>query len=107
MKNKKFINPLTKPTTDPVVENTLTNTFTFTDTSTTKPVESSLDTETYKESGSKKKQKFEEKNERVTIWVNKQLNLAFEKLSKEEETSKTALINEAVADLLKKYGRDM
>lgn len=104
-KSKKFINPLTKPTTDSVEADTFTETSTdtFTETSTY----TYTNTETYNENnGIKKKQKFEEKNERLTVWVSKPLKLAFEKLSKEEAVSKNALINEAIADLLKKYGQD-
>lgn len=48
-------------------------------------------------------QSFEKTHERITVWVDKRLKQAFEELSYTEETSKTALLNEALADLLRKH----
>lgn len=49
-------------------------------------------------------QAFEKTHERITLWVDKRLKQGFEELAYEQETSKTALLNEAIADLLRKYG---
>lgn len=49
---------------------------------------------------------FEKTHERITIWIDKQLKQAFEELAYQRELPKTALLNEAVADLLRKYGID-
>jgi hypothetical protein len=48
-------------------------------------------------------QSFEKTHERITVWVDKRLKQAFEELAYTEETSKTALLNEALADLLRKH----
>lgn len=48
-------------------------------------------------------QSFEKTHERITVWVDKRLKQAFEELAYTEETSKTALLNEAIADLLRKH----
>jgi hypothetical protein len=46
---------------------------------------------------------FENTHERITLWIDKELKVAFEELAYERELPKTALLNEAVSDLLKKY----
>jgi hypothetical protein len=46
---------------------------------------------------------FEKTHERITLWIDKRLKQAFEELAYEQEISKTALLNEAMADLLNKY----
>lgn len=48
-------------------------------------------------------QAFEKTHERITLWIDKRLKQAFEELAYEQEISKTALLNEAMADLLNKY----
>jgi hypothetical protein len=48
-------------------------------------------------------QSFEKTHERITVWVDKRLKQAFEELAYTEESSKTALLNEALADLLRKH----
>ncbi len=48
-------------------------------------------------------QSFEKTHERITLWIDKRLKQAFEELAYEQDISKTALLNEAVADLLNKY----
>jgi hypothetical protein len=48
-------------------------------------------------------QAFENTHERITLWIDKRLKQAFEELAYEQEISKTALLNEAMADLLNKY----
>jgi hypothetical protein len=47
---------------------------------------------------------FEKTHERITIWIDKGLKQAFEELALDRELPKTALLNEAMADLLRKYG---
>ncbi|GCE23321.1 hypothetical protein [Dictyobacter kobayashii] len=49
-------------------------------------------------------QPFESTHERITLWMDKQLKQQFEELALQRELPKTALINEAVAALLDKYG---
>jgi len=48
-------------------------------------------------------QAFEKTHERITLWIDKRLKQAFEELAYQQELSKTSLLNEAVADLLRKY----
>ena len=48
-------------------------------------------------------QAFEKTHQRFTGWVDKNLKQQFEKLAAEKGVSKTSLLNEAVADLLRKY----
>jgi predicted transcriptional regulator len=46
---------------------------------------------------------FDKTHDRLTVWINKALKQKFEALANDRGISKTALINEAVADLLRKY----
>ncbi len=46
---------------------------------------------------------FENTHERITLWIDKGLKQGFEELASERELPKTALLNEAIADLLRKY----
>jgi hypothetical protein len=116
-KNKKFVNPLTKSTEATIQENnTATNisstymsTYTSLSTSTDTDTYISTPTQTYTQSPNKrKKQRFEDTHERLTLWVDKNLKQGFETLFEalieEQDISKTALLNEALSDLLKKYG---
>jgi hypothetical protein len=48
-------------------------------------------------------QAFEKTHQRFTGWIDKNLKQQFEKLAEEKGVSKTSLLNEAVADLLRKY----
>lgn len=48
-------------------------------------------------------QTFEKTHERITLWIDKRLKQAFDELAYEQELPKTALLNEAIADLLRKY----
>jgi hypothetical protein len=48
-------------------------------------------------------QAFEKIHQRFTGWVDKHLKQQLEKLAEEKSVSKTSLINEAFADLLRKY----
>jgi hypothetical protein len=48
-------------------------------------------------------QAFEKTHQRFTGWVDKHLKQQLEKLAEEKSVSKTSLINEAFADLLRKY----
>lgn len=46
---------------------------------------------------------FEKTHERFTGWMDKQLKKQLVKLAQDEGVSKTSLLNEAIADLLKKH----
>lgn len=48
---------------------------------------------------------FESTHERITIWIDKELKAQFEELAYQQSLSKTALLNEAIADLLVKFGK--
>jgi len=48
-------------------------------------------------------QAFEKTHQRFTGWMDKSLKQQFEKLADEQGVSKTSLLNEAIADLLRKY----
>jgi hypothetical protein len=48
-------------------------------------------------------QAFEKTHQRFTGWIDKNLKQQFEKLAAEKGVSKTSLLNEAIADLLRKY----
>jgi len=49
------------------------------------------------------KQAFEKTHQRFTGWMDKNLKQQFENLADEQGVSKTSLLNEAIADLLRKY----
>jgi hypothetical protein len=98
---RKFVNPLTQPTIPPADASTETSMLPSTDaqtlpntyTSTLPPVQ-------HRKRGA---QAFEKTHERVTYWMDKRLKQAFENLADEQGAAKTTLLNEAIADLLKKY----
>lgn len=46
---------------------------------------------------------FEKTHERYTGWMDKQLKKQFVNLAQDKGVSKTSLLNEAIADLLRKY----
>ena len=46
---------------------------------------------------------FEKTHERFTSWMDKQLKKQFVHLAQDEGVSKTSLLNEAIADLLRKH----
>ena len=48
---------------------------------------------------------FESTHERITVWIDKELKAQFEELAYQQSLSKTALLNEAIADLLSKFGK--
>jgi hypothetical protein len=48
-------------------------------------------------------QPFETTHERITLWIDKQLKQDFEDLAYDRNLSKSALLNEAITELLKKY----
>ena len=98
---RKFVNPLTQPSQSgpiaqqmPQQEATETSTYTSTDA----PLPS--EGVTRRKRGA---QAFEKTHERITLWIDRQLKAQFDELAESEGQSKTVLINEAVADLLKKH----
>jgi hypothetical protein len=50
--------------------------------------------------------RFEHMHERLTVWIDRDLKRGLEDLASRRNLSKTALINEAMADLLKKHNAD-
>src|SRR5664279_557119 len=101
MANKKnFINPLTRSSEEKLnIPDSPTDTSTYTDTaSTDSPPPEEL--QSVRKRGNKA---FEKTHQRFTGWMEKKLKQQFENLAQEKGVSKTSLINEAIADLLRKY----
>ena len=97
-RDRKFVNPLTQPTTNTSTEtetdtSTLPATLPSTFTSTLLPVQ-------HRKRGS---QAFEKTHERITLWLDKGLKQRFEALAEEQGKAKSTLLDEAIADLLRKY----
>lgn len=99
--NRPFINPLTRPSMpgsrEPEEPPTPASAAPTASAQTAAPAPATSG------SRSRRKELFEKRHERTTIWVEKRLKQQFETLADREGTSKTALLNEALADLLKKY----
>ena len=100
----KFKNPLLQNTEK---RSTDTSTDTPTSTATLPSTYTPIDTPPSSEpSGTQRKRgkmAFDKTHDRITVWINKGLKERFEALATEKGVAKTALINEAVADLLRKY----
>ena len=119
--SKKFVNPLLRSSESPPEEQTQTPTEMTTETSTQPPTDtdtstptstqtytytSKEDEEDYAVARRKRgKQAFENTHDRWTVWLDKKLKKRIARLAKEQEISISALADEAVADLLKKYGK--
>lgn len=90
---------------NPLLQST-TPTNTSTDTETLPSTESQTYTSTLPPVAHRKRgaQAFEKTHERITIWIDKGLKQRFEALADEQGQAKTTLLNEAIADLLKKHG---
>lgn len=90
MPRKPFKNPLTQASTETPTET---------------PTLSSTYTSTYSQVQHRKRgaQAFEKTHERITLWIDRQLKDRFEALADEQGQAKTTLLNEAIADLLRKY----
>lgn len=103
-KDRKFVNPLTQPsepsmqsfTNTPTLPSTQTETYTSTITSLPPQAQ-------HRKRGA---QAFEKTHERITLWVDKGLKQRFEALADDQGISKTQLLNEAIADLLKKHSTE-
>ena len=118
-KDKKFVNPLTQPTELPIEKaielstETSTQFPTSSSTDTATPTSTSTSTYTSDESNSdyaverrkRGKQAFDKTHDRWTVWLHKKLKKGLVQLAKEQEVSQSALADEAIADLLKKYGK--
>jgi len=87
---RKFVNPLTQPSTSTSPE---------TDTSTSTDTPTSTYTLT-----SRKKKRFDETHVRVTWWVDRDLNEGLNTLVAALDSTKSALLDEALLELLRKYG---
>ena len=117
-KDRKFVNPLYQSSEEAKVEetaetslegntlpstsrNTSTEPYTFT------PTLTETYTSTYSHSQQRKRgtQAFEKTHERITLWIDKGLKQQLDALSNDEGIAKSTLLNEAVADLLKKHNR--
>jgi hypothetical protein len=94
---KKFINPLTRSS-----EEDLNIPQTPTPSVTSTPTDDSPAPNEYPSLRKRGNKAFEKTHERFTGWMDKQLKKQFVKLAQDEGVSKTSLINEAIADLLKK-----
>ena len=99
MANKKtFINPLTRSSEDELHIPKPSS-----QTSTESQDVSSLASTQFQPVRKRGNQAFEKTHQRFTGWVDKHLKQQFEKLAEDKSVSKTSLINEAFADLLRKY----
>jgi len=94
---KKFINPLTRSS-----EEDLNIPQTSTPSVTPTPTDNSPAPNEYISLRKRGNKAFEKTHERFTGWMDKQLKKQFVNIAKDEGVSKTSLINEAIADLLKK-----
>jgi len=95
---KKFINPLTRSSEEDLnIPQTPTPSVTTTLTSNT-PVPNEYIS--LRKRGNKA---FEKTHERFTGWMDKQLKKQFVNLAQYKGVSKTSLLNEAIADLLRKH----
>lgn len=96
-KDRKFVNPLTMRSD---VSNVM-------DTDTSTSTETLPDTYTSTQSQPAKRkrgaQAFERTHERITLWLDKGLKQRFDALADEQGTAKAALLDEAIADLLRKH----
>src|SRR5476651_2499195 len=100
MGNKKnFVNPLTRSSEEELnIAQPSTNTSTYT------PTEHNDSSPSEFQSVRKRGDKaFEKTHQRFTGWMDKNLKEQFEKLAQNKGVSKTSLLNESIADLLRKY----
>ena len=99
MANKKsFINPLTRSS-----EEELHIPVPSKDTQLSEEEQVSPTSQQYQPTRKRGNQAFEKTHQRFTGWLDKGLKREFEKLAGEEGVSKTSLLNEAIADLLRKH----
>ena len=98
-KDRKFVNPLTQRSD--TLPSTETTPFPATESSTLPATyTSTLPTAVHRKRGA---QAFEKTHERITLWIDKSLKHRFEALADERGVAKATLLDEAIADLLKKY----
>ncbi len=100
--SRQFVNPLTRPSTPQGAQEATPTT--------PIPAAAAIPTSAIPEAppatrARRKADSFERRNERTTLWMDKRLKQQFESLAYREGVSKTALLNEAIADLLKKHER--
>jgi Ribbon-helix-helix domain len=97
MGNKKtFVNPLTRSSEEDLhIPTTVAPT----------PTSNFPTTNEYPSLRKRGNKAFEKTHERFTGWMDKQLKKQLEKLAQEQGVSKTSLLNEAIADLLRKHMR--
>jgi hypothetical protein len=93
---KKFINPLTRSSEEDLnIPPTPTHSVTPTPTN-----DSTNNYPSLRKHGNKA---FEKTHERFTGWMDKQLKKQFVNLAQDKGVSKASLLNEAIADLLRKH----
>lgn len=96
---KKFINPLTRSSEEDLnIPQTPAPSVTPSSTSGDFPAQNEYPSP--KKRGNKA---FEKTHERFTGWMDKQLKKQFVNLAQNKGVSKTSLLNEAIADLLRKH----
>jgi predicted RNA-binding protein with RPS1 domain len=97
---KKFVNPLTKSSEEELnIQKSSTDTSKYTD----DQKQVSLTPSEYQPLRKRGNQSFEKTHQRFTGWIEKGLKQQFEKLVAKKNVSKASLLNEALADLLRKY----
>ncbi len=112
--DKKFVNPLLRSSEKMKVEETKETPqqddilpLASTESSTSTPTFTETYTSTYTDTQRRKRgtQAFEKTHERITLWIDKSLKQQLDVLSSDEGIAKSTLLNEAIADLLKKFDR--
>jgi hypothetical protein len=96
---KKFINPLTRSSEEELNIPTASNDIPHDPD--TNQVNSTA--RQYQPTRKRGNQAFEQTHQRFTGWIEKSLKRKFERLAEEEGVSKTSLLNEGIADLLRKH----
>lgn len=96
---KTFVNPLTRSSEETLnIPDSPADTPTYTQTPPASPT--SIVYHSVRKRGD---QAFEKTHKRFTGWMDKNLKEQFEYLAQKKGVSKTSLLNEAIADLLRKY----
>ncbi len=103
-RNKKtFINPLTRSSEEDLNIPPASTPSTTTPSTTPAPTGDLPTQNEYVSLRKRGNKAFEKTHERFTGWMNKQLKKQFVNLAQDKGVSKTSLLNEAIADLLRKH----
>jgi hypothetical protein len=96
---KKFVNPLTRSSEEELhIPKPPLETSPYTENPPVSPTPNP-----FQPLRKRRNQAFEKTHQRFTGWIDKNLKHQFEKLAEEKGVSKTSLLNEAIADVLRKY----